>query len=94
MTSTELDVCVSLAQMGDCDRVIVCSRGAAFPPDRARKRYGVVPAVIYIRSDGWTLGAPLAFANAAWRIWRGHWVASVDVQSKAVEIFEGPTLKW
>ena len=36
---------------------------------------------IYIRDDGWSLGANHRYARDAWRIWMGSWVAHLRRQT-------------
>lgn len=37
--------------------------------------FGIIPDVIFIRNDGWSLGAPKRTAEAAFKLWAGHYVA-------------------
>lgn len=43
--------------------------------------------VVFIRNDGWTLGAPYALEADARKQWDGDWIARVDVRTKAIERF-------
>jgi hypothetical protein len=55
-------------------RVVVDREGYAVSPTEAVERYGVHSvAVIFVRNDGWTLGASKALAHVAHSIWDGHW---------------------
>lgn len=56
------------------DRVIVGRDGDAVPAKRAYEEYGIVPTVILLRYDGWTLGAPEPFVSVATNLWRGDWI--------------------
>lgn len=94
MTSTKLDSLIAAAKEGRCQRVVTCRKGGATSPSRAQRTHGIAPDVVFIRSDGWTLGAPRRFTQVAWELWKGFWVASVDVRTQAVEIFEGPVKPW
>jgi len=56
------------------DRVVTNVRGDATTSRAARERFGINPDVIFIRDDGWTLGAPSRLEATARRLWQGHWV--------------------
>lgn len=56
------------------DRVIVSSDGEATSCRRARDEHGVLPDVILIRNDGWSLGAPFGLLAEAHALWLGDWV--------------------
>lgn len=43
-------------------------------PRRAREIYGIAPDIVFIRNDGWSLGAPDRLAIRAERLWDGHWI--------------------
>ena len=59
------------------DRVVVNADGYAVSGLRARRDYEIMPDVIFIRGDGWTLGAPKEFAAVAFGIWFDSWVGFV-----------------
>jgi hypothetical protein len=59
------------------DRVVVGQSGEATTPQRAREEYRVVPTVIFIRKDGWSLGAPEQFRRVAASLWTDEWVAKL-----------------
>jgi hypothetical protein len=54
-------------------RVLIDAEGLAKSPERAKRDDGVEPEVIFVREDGWSLGAPLHLMNAARALWRGSW---------------------
>ncbi len=54
-------------------RVVVDLHAQAESP-RSARLHGIIPQVIFIRGDGWSLGAPLDFAMAAYNTWAGDWV--------------------
>lgn len=56
------------------DRVVIDGSGEAVPSRQARERYGIAPDVIFIRRDGWSLGAPLNLSNMAERMWSDDWI--------------------
>jgi hypothetical protein len=60
-------------------RVVVARDGCATTPALALQDYGIVPEVVYVRGDGWTLGAPRQFARVAWRLWAESWVEVIDL---------------
>lgn len=55
-------------------RVVINSSGEAVSSSRA-DRIGLVPDIIFIRDDGWSLGAPAALETIAYSIWRKEWAA-------------------
>lgn len=55
------------------DRVVIDSGGLATTPERAEKEYGIVPEVIFVRNDEWSLGAPLQFEEITYRLWKNQW---------------------
>lgn len=59
------------------DRVVIDQSGEATTPQRAREEYHVVPTVIFIRKDGWSLGAPEQFKRVAESLWLGDWVSKL-----------------
>lgn len=54
-------------------RVLINEELEARSAPRA-KAIGVVPDVIFVRDDGWSLGAPKRLEQAARSSWQGHWV--------------------
>lgn len=52
-------------------RVVINVHGEAVPPGRT----SISPDIIYIRNDGWTLGAPREFDGIARKMWADMWVA-------------------
>ena len=50
----------------------------AEPVNDAAKK-GIIPQVVFIRDDGWSLGARYRDAKAAQRLWAGQWVRGVDL---------------
>lgn len=59
------------------DRVVINVDGEARPSRIAREQYGVCPDVIFIRNDGWTLGASSHLEATAKRLWRDQWVGII-----------------
>lgn len=55
-------------------RVLIDAEGLAVSSERARRDYGVKPDVIFIRNDGWSLGAPASLEVAASQLWPDAWV--------------------
>jgi hypothetical protein len=50
-------------------RIVVDAEGQARPPQPG-DRWDVV----FVRTDGWTLGAPLKFREVARQLWEGSWL--------------------
>lgn len=64
-----------------CSRVVVSSEGEAVPARRALER-GIVPTRMWVRKDGWTLGAPSSFHAVARSMWADEWEREVDLLSE------------
>lgn len=59
-------------------REIVDAEGLGEQPQRARKRpYYEPPTAVFIRNDGWTLGACKKYEAVARRTWEGSWVGII-----------------
>lgn len=58
-------------------RVIVDRRGSAMSAERARRDFGVVPTVVFIRADGWTIGAPPSLEAIAYKLWADEWIGFI-----------------
>lgn len=61
-------------------RIVINSVGHAVPPEEAMLSYCVVPEVVYIRYDYWSLGAPLRFAEVAHSMYRSDWIGRMDLR--------------
>lgn len=59
------------------DRVIINLEGEGISPDRASKQHGITSKIIFIRNDGWSLGAPSQFEHVAYLTWKDEWVAFI-----------------
>lgn len=81
MTHAELDAQILRLRDGSERpvRVVVNELGYATSPGRAARDHGVHAQICYIRSDGWTLAAPLPLAGVAWGLWSDRWVAVVPL---------------
>lgn len=58
------------------ERVLVDPGGTAVSPERAEAEHGITQdkvAVIFIRDDGWSLGATHELADDAYRLWKDEW---------------------
>lgn len=54
-------------------RIVVDRHGSARPP-KLGDRYDV----IFVRDDGWSLGAPKRFRRTAHKLWAGSWVEVIE----------------
>lgn len=52
---------------------VMISEAEAVPSRRARETYHVVPDIIFIRKDGWSLAAPLHLEDFAYVTWAEEW---------------------
>lgn len=55
------------------DRVMI-GPGEATTWLRAFRDHGIVPDIVFIRNDGWTLGAPGHLEAEAYELWQNEWV--------------------
>jgi len=62
----------ALAKHGP-NRVLVTADGLAVPWKRAVNEHNIVSDIIFIRRDGWTLGAPESLENVAYQMWSDEW---------------------
>lgn len=61
-------------------RVVVDPDGYAVHPVKAEAIHRIKPVVVFIRGDGWTLGAPEQFRDVAENLWRDEWQYVFDVK--------------
>lgn len=54
-------------------RVLVDRGGRAVSPHLAWEEFGVRPEIIFIREDGYALGAPLELEEEAYKMWPESW---------------------
>lgn len=56
-----------------CVRVVISKEGKAVSPTTAREEFGLTPTIVFIRNDGWRLGAPQEFEQDAYNLWKDTW---------------------
>jgi len=56
------------------DRVVINDEGEALPWSRAHQIHNILPDVIFVRKDGWCLGAPISLEKTAFKMWADEWV--------------------
>lgn len=54
-------------------RVVVDDRGTAFPGRRAHWEFNIEADVVFLRRDGWSLGAPKELERIAYEMWKDEW---------------------
>jgi hypothetical protein len=70
-------------------RVIVDDNGFTVTPLRAKRDYGRVSIdVIFIRHDGWSLGASQDLAHVAERLWPKHWIGVLRPPAERAEPYQ------
>lgn len=74
---------------GGPDRVLYSKNGEATSPKIAAKRYRITPDVVFIRNDGWTLGAPAYFEDVARTLWANDWIAWLRANDKHLTLSTG-----
>ena len=87
MTNEELQAAAASILEHGPTRVVINADGEAVPPKRA-KSMGIVPDVILIRDDGWSLGAPPQFAAVAQSLWADKWVGFLKRGSGVAKPFK------
>lgn len=55
------------------DRVIINEHGDGVSAKRAKEIHNIIPITIFIRNDGWSLGAAEPFEVLAYQLWRDEW---------------------
>jgi hypothetical protein len=88
MTNDELQAAAARIVKEGPARVVINADGEAVPPKRA-KSMGIVPHIILIRGDGWSLGAPEHFAAVAKSLWADEWVGFLKRGSRVAKPFKG-----
>lgn len=54
-------------------RVVINPEGEATDPIRAKRDHGITPDIVFIRDDGWTLGAKDCHRDVAFDMWIESW---------------------
>ena len=94
MTFEEFMATCRLTMRSGPDRVIVNHLGGAKTPDRAP-----IPEVVFVRDDGWSLGAPIGLIKAAEKMWADRWIGvlisgePIPVTYEAWKIVHHPLFK-
>ena len=70
MSELKMEVEISVSTI---NRVVVNERGEAKSPAMAAFDHDIIPEIVFIRNDGWALGAPKRFAAVAFEMWRKEW---------------------
>lgn len=72
-------------------RRVMVAKHIAASPDAAEKRFGIKPDVVFVRNDGWTLGAPENLASHAHAQWPETWIAFYrldDMRVRPIDDFD------
>jgi hypothetical protein len=64
------------------NRVIISEDGNAVSPKIARDSKSIVSEIIFVRDDGWSLGANAQLQHSAFDIWKDKWIAFIDVPNR------------
>jgi len=70
------------------NRVVVASDGYAVPCKRAKDKHGIEPDIVFVRNDGWTLGAPDSLSQTAYNMWKADWVYFATKDEKKLRPIE------
>lgn len=63
-------------------RTLLSEDGDAASPQKAYRLQGRFPDFIFIRDDGWSLGAIEEFRDAAHELWKDQWIAVIVAPGK------------
>ena len=63
-------------------RVVINREGEATTPFRAHQEHGITPTIMFVRDDGWTLGAPPQFEKVAFEMWPEQWIGFSALPTK------------
>jgi hypothetical protein len=55
------------------DRVVISHTGEATTPQRALTEHGLSSDVVFVRNDGWMLGATADLCGTAYYMWKDEW---------------------
>lgn len=58
-------------------RIVVDSEGYAVPPQRAAQDHDTQADIVFVRNNGWSLGAPLKLRMTAYGMWADAWVGCI-----------------
>ena len=67
------------------DRVVISEEGEMVHWKVARDNHGIFPDVVFIRNDGWTLGAPAPLEDVARKLWEHDWLGLIRKPSATPE---------
>ncbi|MDP2908675.1 MAG: hypothetical protein Q8N77_02620 [Nanoarchaeota archaeon] len=62
--------------------VVIDSEGSAVQPKIAERDHGITPDIVFIRDDGWTLGAPKIYEDIAYKLWSDYWTHFATKEEK------------
>jgi hypothetical protein len=74
----DLQTIVDLIMQRGPDRIVINADQEAVSSRRAWEEYNITPDVIFIRHDGWSLGARKDLAAQAFGTWSDSWVAFME----------------
>lgn len=62
---------------------VLINEHEAVPAPTAYMQYGISPTHIFIRDDGWSLGAPEHLVGAARRLWSKNWILEFSIKKES-----------
>ncbi len=80
-----IEAVLKTIQVHGPSRVVISADGDAVSPNRALAE-GIVPDIIYIRNDGWSLGAPDKYKTVAYETWSDCWVGILQKNGEFVKL--------
>ncbi len=69
-------------------RVIINADGEALRPDRAEREHGITPDIVFIRYDGWGLGARECDRSVAYRMSPDEWTHFFTIADRKLRPIE------
>lgn len=78
----DLNEVIRAVELHGPQRVVIRDDGYSVSSGRAREENYVVPDVVFVRGDGWTLGAPASLRDVAQTMWSDDWVAELVLDDR------------
>jgi len=76
-------------------RIVVGEDGHALPPGAAFAQYSIACDVVFVRNDGWSLGAPEYLESVARGMWPREWVGMARYPNMTITaVSSANNLRW
>jgi hypothetical protein len=68
--------------------VVINAHGEALSPRAAKSRKRIIPDIVFIREDGWSLGSPRDLEAIAFGLWEDEWAAFMGPKDRTAKPIE------